>query len=114
MDSKIKKIHPNDVRGKRIQFENQHQNYEKKLEFRRIRKRKKVDEKQVILEQEKIKIENVNGTVPSSITESNFPQTTEIVKPIEINKKPVAIKLNETNITDNRKARKKIKTPTYS
>ena len=36
------------------------------------------------------------------------------MKPIEINKKPVAIKLNETNITDNRKARKKIKTPTYS
>ena len=68
----------------------------------------------MILEQEKIKSENVNGTVQSSFTESNFPQITEIVKPIEINEKPIAIKLNETNIADNRKARKKIKTPTYS
>ena len=68
----------------------------------------------MILEQEKIKSDKVNGTVQSSITESNFPQITEIVKPIEINEKPVAIKLNETNITDNRKVKKKIKTPTYS
>ena len=60
------------------------------------------------LEQEKIKNGNVNGT------ELNFPQITEIVESIERNEKPVAISLNETNITDNRKARKKIKTPTYS
>ena len=57
----------------------------------------------MILEQEKIKSDNVNGTVQSSITESNFPQITETEKPIEINEKPVEIK-----------ARKKIKTPPYS
>ena len=68
----------------------------------------------MILEQEKIKSDNVNGIVQSSIAESNFPQITETKKPIEINDKPVEIKLNETNITDNRKAKKKIKTPTYS
>ena len=33
---------------------------------------------------------------------------------IEINEKPVKIKLNETNITDNRKAMKKIRIPAYS
>ena len=33
---------------------------------------------------------------------------------IGINEKPVKIKLNETNITDNRKARKKIRIPAYS
>ena len=60
------------------------------------------------LEQEKIKNGNVNGT------ESSFPKITKIVESIERNEKPVAISLNETNITDNRKARKKIKTPTYS
>ena len=74
----------------------------------------KNEEKQVILEQEKIKSDNVNGTAQLSITESNFPQITETVKSIEINEKPVEIKLNETNITGNRKPRKKIKTPTYS
>ena len=114
LDSEIKNIHPNDVREKRIEFENQYENYKKKLEFRRIRKWKKVEEKQVILEQEKIKSDNVNGTVQSSITESNFPQITETEKPIEINEKPAETKLNETNITDDRKARKKIKTSTYS
>ena len=106
LESEIKKIHRNDVREKRIQFENHKKNYKKKLEFRRIRKWKKVEEKQVILEQEKIKSDNVNGTVQSSVTESNFPQITEIVRLIEINEKPVAIKLNETNITVNRKVRK--------
>ena len=114
LDSEIKKINPNDVREKRLQFENQYENYKKKLEFRRIRKWKKVEEKQVILEQEKIKSNNVNGTVQSSITKSNFPQITETEKLIEINEEPVEIKLNETSITDNRKARKNIKTPTYS
>ena len=113
LDSEIKKINPNDVREKRLQFENQYENYKKKLEFRRIRKWKKVEEKQVILEQEKIKSDNVNGTVQSSITKSNFPQITETEKLIEINEEPVEIKLNETSITDNRKARKNIKTPTY-
>ena len=114
LDSEIKKIHPNDVREKRIQFENQYENYKKKLEFRIIHKWKKVEEKHVILEQEKIKSDKVNGTAQSSITESNFPQITETEKRIEINEKPVEVKLNETSLTDNRKARKKIKTPTYS
>ena len=68
----------------------------------------------MILEQEKIKSDNVNGAVQSSITESNFPQITETEKSIEINDKPVEIKLNEINITHNRKARKKIRTPAYS
>ena len=68
----------------------------------------------MILEQEKVKSDNVNRIVQSSITESNFPQITETEKPIEINQKPAEIKLNKTNITDNRKARKKIRTPNYS
>ena len=68
----------------------------------------------MILEQETIKSENGNGTVQPSVTESNFPQATEILKHIEMNEKPVPIKLNETNITDNKKAKTKIKTPTYS
>ena len=72
LDSETKKIHPNDIREKRIQFENQYKNYKKKIEFRTIRKWKKVEEQQVILEQEKIKSNNVNRTVQSSITESNF------------------------------------------
>ena len=72
LDSETKKIHPNDIREKRIQFENQYKNNKKKIEFRTIRKWKKVEEKQVILEQEKIKSNNVNRTVQSSITESNF------------------------------------------
>ena len=114
LDSETKKIHPNDIREKRIQFENQYKNNKKKIEFRTIRKWKKVEEKQVILEQEKIKSNNVNRTVQSSITESNFWQITETEKPIELNEKPVEIKLNLANIIDNRKARKKIRTPTYS
>ena len=68
----------------------------------------------MILEQEKIKNDNVNGIAQSSITESNFPQITKTEKPIEVNEKPVELKLSETSITDNRNARKKIKTPTYS
>ena len=68
----------------------------------------------MILEQETIKSDNEYGTVQSSITESNFPQITETEKPTEINEEPVEIKLNETSITDNRNARKKFKTPTYS
>ena len=56
LDSEIKKIHSNDVREKRIQFENQYENYKKKLEFCRIRKWKKVEEKQVVLEQKKSKV----------------------------------------------------------
>ena len=54
LDSKTKKIHPNDVRQKRIQFENQYENF---------RKWKKVEEKQVILEQEKFKSDKWNCTV---------------------------------------------------
>ena len=114
LDSEVKKIHPNDVREKRIEFENQYENYKKKLEFPRIRKWKKVEENQVILEQEIIKNDNVNGTVQSSVTESNFQRITETEKLIEINEKPVEIKLNETNIIDNRKEGNKIKKPTYS
>ena len=109
LDSEIKKIHPNDVREIRIQFENQYENYNKKLESRTIRKWKKAGEKHVILEQEKIKSDNVNGTVQSSITESNFPQITETEKPIEINEKPVEIKLTETNITDIEKQERRLK-----
>ena len=63
----------------------------------------------MILEQEKIKSDNVNGTVQSSITESNFPQITETEKPIEINEKPVEIKLTETNITDIEKQERRLK-----
>ena len=77
-------------------------------------RKKRNEEKQVILEQEKVRSGNVNGTVMSSITESNFQQITKSEKPIEINEKPVEIKLIETIITDNRKARKRIKIPTYS
>ena len=77
-------------------------------------RKKRNEEKQVILEQEKVRSGNVNGTVLSSITESNFQQITKSEKPIEINEKPVEIKLIETIITDNRKARKRIKIPTYS
>ena len=51
----------------------------------------------MILEQEKVKSDNVNRIVQPSITESNFPQITETEKPIEINQKPVEIKLNKTN-----------------
>ena len=87
LDSEIKKIHPNDIKENRIQFENQYKNFTKKLEVHRIIKWKKVEEKQVILEQEKIKSDNVNGTVQSSITVSNFAQITETEKPIEINQK---------------------------
>ena len=36
LDSEIKKIHPNAVREKWIQFENKYENYKKKLEFHRI------------------------------------------------------------------------------
>ena len=68
MVSEIKKVHPNDVREKRIQFENQYKNYKKKLEFRKVRKWKKVEEKQAILEQEKFKRDNVNRVVQPSIT----------------------------------------------
>ena len=68
MVREIKKVHPNDVREKRIQFENQYKNYKKKLEFRKVRKWKKVEEKQAILEQEKFKRDNVNRVVQSSIT----------------------------------------------
>ena len=50
----------------------------------------------MILEQEKVKSDNVNRIIQSSITESNFPQITETEKPIEINQKPAEIKLNKT------------------
>ena len=46
---------------------------------------KKVEEKQVILEQGKVESDNANRTVQSPITESNFRQITETEKPIEIN-----------------------------
>ena len=42
LDSEIKKTHPNDVREKRVQFENQYENYKKKLDLRRIRNGKKL------------------------------------------------------------------------
>ena len=45
---------------------------------------------------------------------SNVLQIAETEKSIQINEKPAETKLNEINTTDNRKARKKIKTPTYS
>ena len=71
LDSEYKEIRPNIFKEKQIQFENKYENYKKKQEFRRICKWKKFEEKQVILEQEKVKSNNVNGTVQSSITESN-------------------------------------------
>ena len=80
LDSEIKKIHPNVVREKQIHLENYYENYKKKLELSRIRRWKKVAQKQVILEEEKIKSDNINGTLQPSITESNFPQITETEK----------------------------------
>ena len=46
--------------------------------------------------------------------QNQIQQITETEKPIERNEKLVEIKLNVTNIKDNKKARKKIRSLTYS
>ena len=110
LERRIKKIYPNHVKEKRIQLKKQYENYKKKLESRRFRKWKKVEEKN------QVRLETVNrkGTEQLLVIDTKLPQMTETEPLVETNDEHVQIELDESNITDKRKARKKMKTVTYS
>ena len=121
LDSELKKSHPNHFKVKRLQIENEQEQYKRKLELRRFHKWKKIEEKYVTAElildsgreqkgttktmEEKQTTEAISG----SENKLKDPPHSEInnIKGTE-NEILHNIKLNESNITDNRKERKKL------
>ena len=113
---------------RRLQIENEQEQYKRKLELRRFHKWKKIEEKHVTTE---LILESGREDKGTTIKTIEVKQTTEAISDSENKLKDPPhseinnikgteneilhnIKLNESNITDNRKERKKVRKVTYS
>ena len=119
LDSELKKSHPNFFKEKKLQIENEQEQYKRKLELRRFHKWKKIEEKHVATELILGSRREQKGTTIKTMEEKQTPEAisdsenklkgpphSEInnIKGTE-NEILHNIILNESNITDNRKER---------
>ena len=128
LDSELKKSHPNHFKEKRLQTEIEQEQYKRKLELRRFHKWKKIEEKHVATE---LILDSKREQKGTTIKTMEQKQTTEVISDSENKLKDPPhseinnikgteneilhnIKLNKSNITDNRKEGKKVRKVTYS